>query len=354
VVGGAAGDAAVSAIRLLPAKITLRLPDLRGWRLARLIIFTIGLCFALIPSFYYITDHEFVILPIMAAAIFLTHLALTLRTLYVAASHPWHGEGAGAWEAFALTGVSARRYIEATWQGIVGRTWGDHALFALLRLGLAVGIAQLLHMLNGLPLSRTYLVSPFYYYSHGGNGMTFLLTMPVTLVDVLMGGVVLLIFSIMEAQFLAALILFIGGGQGRAAQIGTALLVRAALFLIALGLYLGVNYFNRDLSFILTCNGHNRPCLADLYQGDTQVRSDLTTDNYALSSHFRELPITFSTLADNGTMVTADLMRPTYGLFTMLSYRFWAIFNGLLLYHLLTRGLLRLAVRRAVRRGMLP
>lgn len=326
-VGGAAGDAAVSAIRLLPAKITLRLPDLRGWRLARLIIFTIGLCFALIPSFYYITDHEFVILPIMAAVIFLTHLALTLRTLYVAASHPWHGEGAGAWEAFALTGISARRYIEATWQGIVGRTWGDHALFALLRLGLAVGIAQLLHMLNGLPPLQFSLVRPFYYYSN----INFALTVPIQWLDVLMGGVLLLIFSVIEARFLAALILFIGSGRGRAVQIGTALLVRAALVLIALSAYLGMNYFNHDLSYFLNCHSYSRPCLADVYQLGTQARSDLTTYGDALLRHLLELPIIFSTLIDNGVMVTADLMRPTYGLFSMLSIHFWAIFNGLLL-----------------------
>src|SRR5262249_31407480 len=60
-----------------------------------------------------------------------------------------------------------------------------------------------------------------------------------------------------------------------------------------------------------------------------------------------------STLADNGTLLTADLMRPTWGVVTMVR-NIPSIVFGLLLYVGLIRGILWLAVKQAIRRGMLP
>jgi hypothetical protein len=320
------------------------------WDFIRPIIFGVGLMFALIPSFYPITDHEFVILPLMALVIFITHLALTLRTLSAAASmrvRVW-GEDASTWDMLAMTGISARQFIWRTHCAIVQRAWLDHVVFSLLRLGLAVGMAQLLHMINPIPLYNHNL-SPLVYESL----FDYYTPLSPDNLQIILGSTLLAVFALVEARLLTALYLFVSlwiskGGQAR--RLGATLVIRILLILSTIAAWVLLEAL-KTYSYLVPYCVINSYC----------VSLDLPPINFGKwVSDVREISYNvdgirkgFTALGDNATLLVADLIRPSFGILFIFS-AIPRILMGMGLYWAIIRLALWGAVRLAMRRGMLP
>jgi hypothetical protein len=335
-----------------------------AWDILRPIIFGIGLMFALIPSFYTITDHEFVILPMMGIVIFTTHLALTLHTLSVAASVHSQGKGEEAWDVLAVTGISARRWVWQTWQATLQRVWFDHIIFSLLRLGLAVGIAELLHMVPFSPLNRLGLVT-FHYTSQelfiGGT----LDPLAPELIKIIFAGIMLAGFAIMEAGLLAAcdLVVAMWNVKGNVmSRIGVSLLVRALFVCGIIGTGAVVNSLRDPMIKEMYCHPGSLCNTYVVYNADGYGASSqpnnatigrFKADFTELSIFVNTTMIGFSALGDNATLLAADMLRPSYGVISMIR-NIPHILIGIGLYWGVIRLLLWGARRLAVWRGMLP
>lgn len=319
-----------------------------AWDILRPIIFGVGLMFALIPSFYPITDHEFVILPLMALVIFITHLALTLRTLSVAASVRSWGEGTEAWDVLAMTGISARQFIWGTHRTVVQRVWFDHVVFSLLRLGLAVGMAQLLHMINAVALQNYYLEPLFY-------GSNYDPSKPLTpdLAQLLIGGILLVGFAFLEAYLLVGLYLLVRlwrEKDGQARHLGTTLTVRALLVVGVIAIWTALQPIKTLARLEWFCEVGSY-CSNLAYP--SVERSKITADGWLLYYNLDTMRMAFSVLGDNATLLVADLMRPSYGIMFMVN-AIPQISIAVGVYWGLIRLSLWGARRLAVKRGMLP
>jgi hypothetical protein len=315
-----------------------------SWRMWRIVIFAVGLCFALIPSFYPITDHEFIVLPIMGVAIFITHLILTLRTLSVVTALRPFGDGAAPFALYTLTNVRAGDWVWGLWQVAFRRTLADHVLFALLRLGLAVGIAQLLHMI--MPPGMPYGLGSLFYGSlpNETNPSTWSFSPRTPSVDLIMAGAVILtVFSLLECGLLCALgVLAHALHSNQTRRFMLALLARAA--------WLGVlvaAWWGGVMPRLQYLDDVNRNHVDNQYQ---RYQINLTYSETRVLVH--NSARVFYILMDNATLLTADVMRPTWGMIAVFRNAPQMLL-GALLYTLLIALILRAAWWGARRRGML-
>jgi hypothetical protein len=339
----------------LPSLTTPKTRRLRRWRALHL-AFLCGLPVALFPFFHTLTDGDNRKLLVFGAIMFLAHLALTLSTLSTAVTPT--PQGSGAWETFALTGVSARAWVQATTTQIFRRVWRDHALFALLRLGFAVAFAEFLHMDQGW-MMQFQLGNLFYQRSIPH------LPLAPELVKIALAGIVIAEFSLLEAHLLSALgtLMSLWRVEGsRALRIGLALLARALLTGLIVLLWSGLSALNVWVSNELYCGSGSYCATMTSYAASdpnwwTGYGSVPYARHYAnLSEMMQIIPPTqmiLSGLGDNATMLTIDLLRPSYGILAMIR-SVPHLIGAAALYIGLIVGLRRLAAWLAVRRGMLP
>jgi hypothetical protein len=346
----------IRTILLQPFNKTDKTPRKRdAWDIIRPIIFGLGLMVALIPTFYPITNHEFVILPFMAVVIFITHLALTLHTLSVAASTRVWGEGASAWDVLVVTGLGARRWVRQMRSETLRRVWFDHVVFSVLRLGLAVGIAEALHMDNGA--CYHYGFSLFCYGSFFNPSVS----LAPEIAKLVIAGAVLVGFAFLEAYLLTALgllaqILIVRGTL--ALRLGLSLVARAMLVggivviwssLIPL-IYTTTFRSDSYCYFASICYQYSRRGTGG---EDILAESRAMSDRVLLANTLEPLFIGITPLGDNATMLTADMLRPSYGVIATIR-NIPHIIIGAGLYWVIIRLLIWSATRLAIQRGMLP
>lgn len=334
-----------------------------SWQVLRVLVFAIGALFAFVPFVLTLTNHEFVILPTIAAVVFVTHLVLTLRTLFVAAqAQSWTSKR--EWELVALTGVSARDLLWARWHSVMRVVWIDHVLFALLRLGLAVGIAQVLHLDFYACFNAKLL--PLCY----GNSVMFTPMSP-TYPLILVALLFVIGFALLEAGLLTALFVFTSEllhAVGERIKIALALAMRAALCgLVLINWSIFQIYIEPKLNEVSICRpenncgtltsfdhryGNREPFPERLleFQLSEQVRYDAQILELYLAPSYR---MSLLPLGDNATLLAADMMRPLRGFWSMIQRDTIPILVGSLLYIGLIRLFMWRAVQLSVKRGML-
>jgi hypothetical protein len=113
------------------------------------------------------------------------YLVLTMITLGLAANSISREKRGKTWDNLLLTGVSARHIVWGKWWATLWALWGDHAMAAVLRLGV---VAWLVYLMGSEALYQP--IIPF---------------LPVILSYLVIGALLLVIYAVIDAAFTAAL-----------------------------------------------------------------------------------------------------------------------------------------------------
>ncbi len=113
------------------------------------------------------------------------YAVLTMITLALASNSITREKSGKTWDNLLLTGVSARHIVRGKWWATLWALWGDHALAALLRVGI---VAWLVSILGGEALYQPIL--PF---------------LPVVSSYLLAGALLLAAYAVVDAALSAAL-----------------------------------------------------------------------------------------------------------------------------------------------------
>lgn len=307
-----------------------------------ILIFIIGTIPAFYPFIHYVDVHPYELwIPlILILGVFATHAALTLRTLVVATSISLN---ANHWDILALTGVSARRWIIVNWRAIVREVMPYHILFALLRLGLALTMAQLLHSSDS-KYCYNFGLGVFCYSNYGNHYFSPLVPplFPYPF-KIIVAGITIVIYSLFEAGLLAALSLAVAIRFRHYMAMGIILMLR------------GLNVGIMILLWILLANVENNLQMSRPFYNAQEERTwvEIQSNINHVLPILENAQAVVSTIADNGTLLTADVMRPTWGVVTMIR-NIPSAALGLLLYAGIIHAVLFLGTRTAMRRGLLP
>lgn len=332
----------------------------RGWlEWLGKILFIFASGAAVLPLFVYMTEDRFGILLILIAVIYFFHLCVSVRTLLLASNAIGREKQFENWESLVLTGIDARRLILGKWWAVVKYVWKTHALSALLRLGLAYGVAQRLNSMGGTE-NCTGITAPFCYVSHNYPYSPVLLSNPL-IPKVIIAGGLCLIFAMVELTFLVALGLFAALLVHRHNLMRSivslcfrATLIVCILSFLKLPLANG-NYNNDAFHGALLTMLNQVYCIQNYGADNCKIQPDSSSVyhySFALALEYSKFVIT--PLADSGTLITADLMRPfpVIGLFHILR-DFYLSAISLLLFLAITWFCLRYAQILAVRQHAL-
>ncbi len=114
----------------------------------------------------------------------------------------------GNWDLLAMTGIEARSLSSLVWLSTIRRTWVDHALLALPRLGVSLGFVQFLHASPMGALLQSDVISnarPFPYYSFNQHyGLPPAPEIYPDATQVMVALVVLFVYAISEGALAAA------------------------------------------------------------------------------------------------------------------------------------------------------
>lgn len=290
--------------------------DWWGW--ARYLVFALLVPVAILPLWLYIDDTQTVILLGMIVIIYGTHFLIGLRTLLLAVNAINREQHTSAWDSLILTGVDARQIVWGKWWGVVRYVWKDHVLFALLRVGLAFGIAQYLNFIwlaldygsyNGT-LSCPYHI-PFCYSSGTGH------TNPQILTTIL-GVFIVAIYAVVEAKLLVALGIVVGLALQRKNNLNVfgAIFLRGLLTIASIVSFDQLARLDIEPVFKIYCDWHPDCEWIARYDWRSSSNSHLSVSLVRTSLYQvrKTLLIALSPVADDSTLLVANLMRPTiYG-----------------------------------------
>jgi hypothetical protein len=257
---------------------------------------------------------------LMAVALVL-HFGLMFQTLSLAANSIARERQNNTWDMLVLTGLDARQIVYGKWWAIVQRQWRNYAVLGLLRMGAIVWFSA--------------AASRIFAYSYLYGGFWFMLPNPL---HILIAGAAILALTLVNLGFTAACGVLASSQSERSALA----LVRAIILRVLT--LLGVAALILAIPLLLW----NIEPLRNIYQ---PVRALGVEQMLARS---------LATLFDNGASLAGELSTVRYSFYpdytppdmTILSCI--AIFVSLALYLLMTRFLLGLAQRRAVREQALP
>lgn len=304
---------------------------------------------ASLPLWIYITDDfpTYLLLPPMVVAIYGVQLVVSAHTLILATHIANRERQTGTWDSLVLTGIDARQILLSKWLAVMLQVWPGHVLAALLRSGLAYGLVQLFDVINFGGCAK-YFSAPLCYFSYPWGRMDGALP---SLPLILLSFVVLVIFGLLEAGLLVALGSFGAWStqEHRNAAVAIGATIRVVLMLVVAYSWQLINYYGSPIS-----NRIIEPYI--IPYASNQVWGVPYRFSSSLYSATVELTyaaqLTLSTVADNGTVIITDLMRPNAPPIHVLR-RLAAISYGLGLYFVLILLLLQLTKRFLVRRGAL-
>lgn len=295
--------------------------------------FLIGIIPAIYPAFVYIDTQDSVRPFLLLGAIACLHAALLLRSYSVAIRI--HRETPLSNE----TGVT----YHTVWRLAFRRIWGWHVAFAILRLGLAVAFAQVLHTSLASTCSHRGLY-PFCFWSCnciGGIPQIIAFTIGQFVVAL----VTLVVYSVFEAGLSSALAGFVMNRWHRPPiqakhLVLIVVVLRAGLAvggLAAYNLFIAINEW--------ATRGDDAALCSLLSESDAIVDDYWGVDSRYLSSimphmMLENVAIIPFTLVDNATLLSSDLMRQSW-YWLAIAQRIPALLGGLLLYIGVIRGLLR-------------
>ena len=326
-----------------------------GWLGKIMFIFAAGA--AVLPLFVYMTEDRLGTLLVLVAVVYFFHLSVSVRTLLLASNAIGREKQSDNWESLVLTGVDARRLILGKWWAVIKYVWKTHALSALLRVGLAYGVAQRLNAV-GSAGNCAGITAPFCYESH--NYSPALLWNPLILKVIVAGGVCL-IFALVELTFLVSLGQFAAllAQRHNLMRSIVALCFRAALIVLSLSFLklplASGNYYSDTFQGALVSMLGQVYCIQNFgvdYCKTQPASSSSYYYDFALTLENSKFVIT--PLADSGTLITADLMRPVpvIGLFHILRDLYLSTIS-LIIFFVFTWFCLRSAQILAVRQHAL-
>ncbi len=242
---------------------------------------------------------------LLSAGALVWHFVLMFQTLSLAVNSVARERQNNTWEMLILTGIDARQIVRGKWWATVQSQWRNYLLLGLLRVGAMVWLCYA-----------------------GSQSMTFYYPdyTPPSALNILLAGIIIVILTMANLGFTAACGV-LGGVEARRSMTGMvrAVLIRTlSLILLALVIPLGLAALR--LPF-----------------GTAWYSTDLP--NIAA---YTVLPTSF-TLVDNGLTLTEQLCDTLLGSIA-IGYTVAALVLSLLLYYLLTRFMLWMAQRRAIRR----
>jgi len=315
-------------------------PNPLAWRI-RLGILLPLLAMGALPLIVYFQHAQRDLLLAMLMVLATVQILLSLRTAGIAAGMMARLQRmSGNWDLLALSGVRARSLPLYVWLTTLRHTWIDHALLAIPRLGMALGLVQFFHIRGSLRLS-IFSDYPFTYLSHNHS-----LYMPNFCYDclapdlliypdamqVVITLIILVIYTVSEGALVAALGTFWGALRARhqTLAVSTAISSRLLLFGIvmisfnALGKTTleyrsgrGIFALGNARNDVELCQFANRP------QRDSQTlfRSqalDMRASGRCFEANLdlafvravEAVQVTMTSFVDQGVLLSANLMRP--------------------------------------------
>lgn len=304
------------------------------------ILFAFAALLALLPTVLTMFDYPrtYMLLPIIIATVFLVHFSVTIRTLTLASYAIAREKETNNWDALVLTGQDARQIIRAKFWAVIRCVWGQHILAALLKLGLAYGLAQFFFYISrgtGCTWGNSWNYDPYtsvYWPS------SWLYMSPVLVVIVGLG--------LLEAGFLAGLGIFMSllNSQRRLLGVTGAVAIRTILILVAFSLWMAMTHKNLALNDAVR-NHSTKGFLMGL-----------SSQGLVFPNEWQDLmgmiQLAVSPLIDDGTVFSATMIRP----FPPLNYSmrlFIALGAGSGVFLLLIYACLWAAQRLAIRQSAL-
>jgi hypothetical protein len=313
----------MDAIRTLPFEQLLRDYPLK--KRVFILYLIVGLV-ALLPLRFYVSAQRWWLLPLTALPIYGLGITRTLQSTRIAAKIIKKQESAS--DGYAP--------VIEQWRTLTRYIWRNAAPLTLLKLELAIGFAQWLHnvppwvvscdtfWLNG---NICYYSDHYYLYVSPFFGL------------IVLGGLILAVFTYLESAFLAAIALCIGQYRERFwPRLRVILLIRLLLLAVSLLTWVGLWRLQDALGLVRIRDycfwvipGCERDSLFFDSAGNPQY-FDLTDPsnigNGSSLSNLAELNIVgvFTehqrlaawTSLDGGVLMAANMMRPGFGLFYLL------------------------------------
>jgi hypothetical protein len=353
------------------------------------IIFALAGVVALIPLLLYITDERGWMLPLLAIPIYTVQGIMSFRSLSLVSSDHFGASLLATDDSAVPVPLTAHQLVIAQWRSLTAYLWRQNAPLVLLKLWLAIGVAQWLH--NMQIYTITYTTSmPFFQQNYpcaqfllSGNICYFTAAANLHLMppwwQIILGTFVLASFTYLEGAFMAALgvclSLWLPNSRLRFAF---ALFTRLFLIVASLVIWVRVWALEETLNIpevhqvcfwsmpgcSYPSDYYNLPQDAgkatyDLsYDWQTGTLSDMNTvtddPSYMVGIMGEYVRLAAWTSVDGGVLMTGTIMRPAFGPLYILYVNGAFFLFSLATYWSLITVLLALARRFARRRGMLP
>jgi hypothetical protein len=267
--------------------------------LVRVIPLTFLTLVALIPVFYYIDETRLDWLGWMALILFVPRPLLIISTIVAAVGSVKNEMNTPRWELLILTGILAPKIVWGKWVGVVRQTAADHILFSLPHMGLALGIAEYLNVMNYPTYPRNW-PSILSAYLYNGDWLSWSIQLYPSVIVSVIGCFVIVLFGFLECGLVAAIGLamaFVWKQRSFIVYIASSgyyIILILFMAIIWNYLYIGSRWSTYmgalcDSSGLLTCDFNT-------FQSSARI-----TDTIQLG---------FQTPIDQGTLLSANIMRP--------------------------------------------
>jgi hypothetical protein len=265
-------------------------------------MFVVAACVALIPFWVFMGDNprNMVLFAVIALTVYIVHLNLAIKTLTLASLSIAREAVAENWDSLVMTGIDGRKIVLAKWVAVLGCVWRDYAWASLLRLGLAYGLAK---YFDDVYIGSCYrhLAGGLCYYNSGYPYYFYTFDNPFVMAIIIVGLICLMAFG--EAGLLAALGICFGSlnRQNRMVGMTCAAIVRGILVFMAIFIWIVIGVHSRSL--FEQVNTPYNPSNPGYYRWNMNI-----AERQALLGSAQ---IVLSPLADSGTLLVTDLIRPT-------------------------------------------
>ncbi len=331
----------------------------KGWlqnrwlQVIALAVFALLLLIAWLPRWYHpLYCDQAATLRLITGIVVAVHGAVFLRTLLLATNAMRRDAEENTWDPLVLTLIDSRQLVLGKWWAVLRSVWMFYVAGAALKMGLLYGLAQYISDTPINPSAFTRLEEAFYYISANfisqgsfppcGGYHNYHFAFYPTLKLLVQWGIILVVFSLLEAALLVAVGL-LGAlviRRNAAFQLALAITLRAAPIVCAIFIIQTCTPLIMTLPDWYEVNGYGIPPAWDKIEPRNWSLT-LETTQIALSTQF------------DGGLVSVNLTGHYYNIYS--HRRQWlGLSLGASLYLLLTFLALRAAEKIAIRRGALP
>jgi hypothetical protein len=217
-------------------------PGLPNWRYSAFYpLLVLGWLAALLPFVVHITADYTRLLAAMAVAIVAANGVTALRTVIIAARAMSRDFPPDRWETLITSGLNARQIVLGKWWAVVRHVWRWHLLTGLMRVGLALGIAQHIHassVLGSCGRTCQFMCYPGLYWDYRRLPDFVFVPVQPGFYKIVLAGLVIIAGSGLTAGLAAALGM-LGALLARRRPVSPAL-IASILYVLSAGLVLGI------------------------------------------------------------------------------------------------------------------